>query len=79
MWKIKKNNNWGILQEPPTEILDAKGNLVKTNKALDKLSLDMYKEILTSHNIKENLKVHQAQREALCKKQINEAQKNVTP
>ena len=67
------------MQEPPTAILDAKGNLVTKNKALDKLSLEMYREILTSHNIKENLKVHQAQREAMCKKQINEAQNNVTP
>ena len=69
----------GIYQEPPTAMLDARGNLVTTNKALDKLSLEMYKERLKPNPIGNNLKVHQVQREDLFEKQISEAQKNVTP
>ena len=60
-------------------MLDARGNLVTTNKALDKLSLEMYKERLKPNPIGNNLKVHQVQREDLFEKQISEAQKNVTP
>ena len=41
LWKLKKQLQ-GIYQEPPTAMLDAKGNLGTTNKALEQLSLDMY-------------------------------------
>ena len=69
----------GIVQEPPTAMLDDKGNLITTSAALDKLVLDLYRERLKSHQIKESLKLHEIQREELCKKRLEEAQKNKTP
>ena len=78
LWKLKKQLQ-GIYQEPPTAMLDAKGNLITTNKALEQLSMDMYKERLKSHQINENFKVHQMQRENLWQKRFKEAQGNVTP
>ena len=60
-------------------MLDAKGNLITTNKALEQLSMDMYRERLRSNQINENLKIHQVQRENLWQKRFEEAQRNVTP
>ena len=79
LWKLKKKQLQGIYQEPPTAMLDAKGNLVTSNKALEQLSMDMYTERLRSHKINENLKMHQVQRENLWQKRFEEAQRNVTP
>ena len=78
LWKLKKQLQ-GIYQEPPTAMLDAKGNLVTTNKALEQLSLDMYTDRLKSHNIKKSLKLHQLQREQLWDQQLQKAQENVSP
>ena len=69
----------GIYQEPATAMLDAKGNIVTTNKALEQLSLGIYKERLKSHQIKDSLKLHQVQREDFWEKRFQEAQKNITP
>ena len=74
-----KKHLQGIYQEPPTAMLDAKGNLVTTNKALEQLSLDTYKDRLNSHQIKESLSLHQVQREEMWDNQFQEAQRNVTP
>ena len=64
LWKLKKQLR-GIWQEPPTAMLDSSGNLVTTSKALETLSLQMYKERLTGHEIKEGLNLHKVQREKL--------------
>ena len=57
LWKLKKQLK-GIAQEPPSAMLDSKGNLVTSSKTLEKLSLNMYRERLKAHTIKENLKMH---------------------
>ena len=78
LWKLKKQLR-GILQEPPTAMIDPNGNLVTTNKALENLSLQLYKERLTGHEIKEGLSLHRVQREQLFEQRLKEAQTNKTP
>ena len=78
LWRLKKQLR-GILQEPPTAMLDDKGNLITTSAAMDKLVLDMYRDRLQSHQIKESLKMHEVQREELWAKRLEEAQQNKTP
>ena len=39
LWRLKKQLR-GILQEPPTAMLDDKGNLITTSAAMDNLVLD---------------------------------------
>ena len=51
LWKLKKQLR-GIWQEPPTAMIYPNGNLVTTNQALENLSLQLYKERLTGHEIK---------------------------
>ena len=67
------------MQEPPTAIIDPNGNLVTTNKVLENLSLQLYKERLTGHEIKEGLSLRKVQREQLFEQQLKEAQTNTTP
>ena len=78
LWKLKKQLR-GIWQEPPTAMLDPSGNLVTTSKALEALSLQMYKERLTGHEIKEGLNLHKVQREQLFEQRLKEEQQNKTP
>ena len=78
LWKLKKQLR-GIWQEPPTAMLDSSGNLVTTSKALETLSLQMYKERLTGHEIKEGLNLHKVQREKLFEQRLREAQDKKTP
>ena len=75
----KKKQLNGIYQEPPTAMMDAKGNLVTSKKALEQLSLNMYTERLKSHDMKESLKLHQLQQENMWDQRLQEAQENVTP
>ena len=78
LWQLKK---WlrGIKSEPPSAMLDEHGNLVTSPKALEDLLLKQYKERLQTLKIKEGLKVHQMQRESLCKERLIEAQQFKTP
>ena len=77
--ETKKKQLNGIYQEPPTAMMDAKGNLVTSKKALEQLSLNMYTERLKSHDMKESLKLHQVQQENMLDQRLQEAQDNVTP
>jgi hypothetical protein len=78
LWKLKKRLR-GLIQEPPTAMLDDKGNLVTTNSAIEELTLKMYKERLSNLKIKDDLKVHQVRQEDLCKERLEQAQHNKTP
>ena len=69
LWQLKKKLR-GIVNEPPSAMLDEYGNLVTTSKALEELTLIMYKERLKSLQIKEELKVYKMQRDKLCEKQL---------
>ena len=78
LWKLTKQLK-GMSQSPPTAMLDEKGNLVTTSRALGNLTVEMFSERLKSHTIKSNLKMHQLQKERLCESRIREAQNNTTP
>ena len=60
-------------------MLDEMGNLVTTKKALEELTLRMYRERLKPNKINQNLILHQVQHEELWKQQLLEAQANVAP
>ena len=47
LWQLKKKLR-GIVNEPPSAMLDEHGNLVTNSRALEELTLNMYKERLTS-------------------------------
>ena len=78
LWKLKKKLR-RIITEPPTAMLDQHGNLVTTSKAIEDLTIEMYKERLKTLRIKSGLEVHQAQRENLCDERLKQAQENITP
>ena len=64
----------GMISEPPTAMLDQHENLVTTNKAIEELTLKMFRERLKALQIKDELKVHKMQRENSCDQQLKEAQ-----
>ena len=78
LWQLKRKLR-GIALEPPTAMIDSKGNLVTTSKSIEALTMEVFIDRLTSHIVKDNLKVHHMQREKLCEKRLEEAQKNITP
>ena len=77
--EIKETAERNITRNVPTAMLDDKGNLITTSAAMEKLVLDMYRDRLQSHQIKESLKMHEVQREELWAKRLKEAQQNKTP
>ena len=77
LWQLKKKLR-GIVNEPPTAMLDQYGNLVTTSKAIEDLTIHMYQERLKTLKIKKGLELHQVQREQLCDERLKEAQTNIT-
>ena len=69
----------GIIAEPPTAMLDEHGNLIKSNNAIEELTIKMYEDRLKSLKIREELRMHKLQRESTCDKRLKEAQENITP
>ena len=69
----------GIIAEPPTAMLDEHGNLIKSNNAIEELTIKMYEDRLKSLKIREELRMHKLQRESTCGKRLKEAQENITP
>ena len=78
LWQLKRKLR-GIPLEPPTAMIDAKGNLITTSSGIEALTMQVYKDRLTGHKVKDYLNVHHMQREELCEKRLKEAQANVTP
>ena len=72
LWKLKKRLR-GIVTEPPTAMLDSRGNLVTTSSAIEALTMEMYQDRLKAHNIKEHLTEHKVQREKMCDERLKEA------
>ena len=77
LWKLKKRLK-GVATEPPTAMLDERGNLVTSSKAIENLTIKMYQERLEAVHIKDDLKLHEMQRENLCKQRLHEARENKT-
>ena len=77
LWSLKRKLR-GIVAEPPTAMIDSRGNLVTTSSTIEKLTMETYKERLEPPSIKSGLQLHQLQRENLCDKRLNEAHENKT-
>ena len=67
LWKLERKLR-GIVIEPPTAMLDPKGNLVTTKSGIEKLTVETYQERLKPWKIKDELKMYQMQRKHLCDK-----------
>ena len=78
LWQLKKKLR-GIVNQPPTAMLDQYGNLVTNYEELSELTLKTYIDRLKALEIREDLKVHKMQREQLCKDRLKEAQEIKTP
>ena len=78
LWQLKKKLR-GICYEPPTAMLDAHGNLIKSSQGLEYLTIMTYTERLKTLQIKEELKLHKMQREKLCDERLQQACENKTP
>ena len=66
------------MAKPPTSMLDAKGNLVTSASAIEKLTIEMYQERLSAFKIKDNLQVHEMYQNDLCDKRLKETCENKT-
>ena len=62
LWQLKRKLR-GIALQPPTAMVDFKGNLVTTSAGIEALTMEVFRKRLSSHKVKENLKVHHLQRE----------------
>ena len=60
-------------------MLDMHGNLVTSSKALEKLTVTMFEDRLKTLKIKNELRLHQLQRENMCKIGLQEAKEIKTP
>ena len=74
-WKSNKKLR-GIINEPPSAMLDQYGNLVTSSSAIEELTVKMYEERLKTLQIREDLKLHKMQRERLCDERLEQAQAN---
>ena len=61
--------------EPPTAIMDTRGNLVTSRSGIEKLTVEMYQDRVKPWEIA----LHEMQREQLCEKRLKEAHDNKTP
>ena len=79
LWKLKKQI-FQKVSEPPTAMLDPKsGNLLTSQKGIEKASIEVYKDRLRNREIKPNLQHIKNDKEILSQKILNIASKNVTP
>ena len=57
-------------KNPPTDMLDGKGNLLTENKAIERRAIEVYKQRLAGNNIVENLADLEKDTNKLCKNQL---------
>ena len=78
LWKLTKKFN-NIYTEPPTALVDEKGNLIISEEGINNENLKHYKNVLKNKPINEELKDHRRAREKLAMMRIENASKNKTP
>ena len=66
-------------RDPPTAMLDEKGNLVTSVDEVQKLTVETYRKRLTNRPMKEDLEHIRKEKEELCAKRLQIARKNTTP
>ena len=65
IWKLKKKL-CPRSNDPPTSMLDEKGNLLTSNKAIQKRAVDVYKKRLEGNTMMDNLKELEKDTNKLC-------------
>ena len=78
LWRLK-NKLITKQTDPPTAMVDEKGNMVTGTEAIRELTLNHYKKVLENRPIKEHLKEYQIEREDLALKRMAIASKVKTP
>ena len=69
IWKLKKKL-CPRSKDPPTAMLDGKGNLLTENKAIERRAIEVYKQRLAGNNIVENLADLEKDTNKLCKNRL---------
>ena len=69
IWKLNKKL-CPRSKDPPTAMLDGKGNLLTENKAIERRAIEVYKQRLAGNNIVENLADLEKDTNKLCKNRL---------
>ena len=78
LWKLKKKLS-PKCRDPPTAMLDLKGNLVTSEQAIEALAVETFRKRLENRQIKDNLKNVKDDKEELCKLRLEKAGRRKTP
>ena len=78
LWKLKKKLS-PRCRDPPTAMLDTKGNIITSATAIEALAVETYKKRLENRSMKDELKDMQNDKEELCKLRLKLASNNKTP
>ena len=78
LWKLKKKLS-PRCRDPPTAMMDGKGNLLTSAKSIEALAVETYKKRLENREMKEEIKHIRADKEELCKLRLKIASRNKTP
>ena len=78
LWKLKKKLS-PKCRDPPTAMLDPKGNLVTSEQAIEALAVETFRKRLENRKIKDNLKNIKDDKEELCKVRLEMAGRRKTP
>ena len=78
LWRLKKKL-FPKSRDPPTAMLDQHGVIQTDEDILKEISKDAYRKRLENRKIKPGLEDMQQMKENLCKKRLEEAQRNKTP
>ena len=76
-WKIRKQI-CPKSQDPPSAMLDEKGNLLTTQKVIENKAIDVYTKRLEGNEIKAHLKDAEKMTETLCETRLKTTQNNKT-
>ena len=70
LWKMKKKLCPKI-RPPPTAMLDSKGNLLTTDKAIEERAIEVFEKRLEGNEMEDNLKELEYDTNKLCELQLN--------
>ena len=78
LWQLKKKLN-PRGRDPPTAMLDHKGNLVTSTAGIANLATEHFKKVLENRAIKKDLKHMQIDKEELAEHRLELAKANKSP
>ena len=78
LWKLKKKLS-SKCRDPPTAMLDKKGNLITSPKQIEALAVEVFKDRLENRQINDELAELKKNKETLCTLRLEQASNNKTP